>query len=506
MGQRELLAAGLALTALAIGAARPLPAQGPLHRERWGHLHLELRRQEVLRELAGRDLATRQQATVLLQAPDEGVPFRPVAQALAFLRKAECDDAFQFRTGLCAFVLPEVVDPAGDHEECRSLQLSLGTPFPLPQRDPVRFLVTVQDAAGAAVFQGVIDRDTGAEDLRMARAHLAVPCAELPDGAYEVWIAAELAHEGPRPRDPVLRHRFFVHRGYAERARAALERAAEAVARLGDPDAALLRGLGAQVHRAFSGEAGDGPSEAMAELERLERALANLQAGAAPLHGLRGGVTAALPAGGEHLLAVTLRLPPDGEPRPLVVLVAGAPAYDATGRRPAAPATRGPRWLHDQCEAAFPADRFHLAAVESPGGGFHFADGLERALPVLRRLLPGPERDVVLVLEREAAVAMCFRPDALRRLCRGVVLVTGGALSREALAALGDLRILACPMSGHPGGDGLLRTADLVAGKFGEVAFAGSFELEPGDGQPWILGAAALTRSIAAFARRLADR
>lgn len=490
-----------AFFAIAALLAADLSGQGPPYRERWGYLHLELRRQEVLQSLPGRDRDTRVKVAELLAAPDQGVPFRGPAEALALLRGVPCDAAFLFRTTLSAFVLPEVVDPEAEQTECRSLQVSLTLPFTVPQPAQLRFQFEVSAFGGGSLFRGEIDKDTAGDDLRMARAHLEVPCAELPDGAYQVRVVAVLDGKPPRATDPVLAHRFHVLRGYQKRSFAAGQQAAVLIKQLKQPEAAMLQGLGAQVSRVYSGEAGNGPSDAVRELVLLEQGIANGKDGKPVLAGMKGAVTTALPAGGDKLLGMRLRLPEGSDQLPLVLIASGAPFFDNRGVRPTAPATRSPVWLHSQCESAFPPDRFRLAVLESPGGGFHYADALTKAVPVLAELLHAKASSVLAVLEREAAVALAFAPADLARL-RAVCFVSGGALPREALPQVGKLAILGCALHGHPGSDGLRRTADLIAGKYGAVGFTGSFELWSSDDRSWVLGVPQCLPQITAFAER----
>jgi hypothetical protein len=489
------------LLAIAVTAAS-LYGQGPPYRERWGYLHLERRRQEVLAELQGRDHDTRIKVAELLAAADQGVPFRGPARALALLRGVPCDDAFLFRATLCAFVLPEVVDPEAEQTECRGLQLSLTQPFTVPQPFPVRFQVEVTAFGGGRVFAGEIDKETEGDDLRMARAHLEIPCAGLDDGAYELRVAALLDGKEPRATDPRLVHRFHVLRGYQERALARGKEAAALIKELDQPSAALLHGLGAQVGRVYGGEAGDGPSDGVRELTLLETGIANARNGRPVLAGMKGAVTAALPAGGDKTLAVRLRLPEGGGKLPLVLIASGAPFFDNRGLRPTAPGTRGPGWLYSQCEAAFPPERYRFAVLESPGGGFHYADAFTKAVPVLAELLRADPEAVVAVLEREAAVALSFAPDQLAKV-RGACLVSGGSLGREALPRVGKLEVLGCALHGHPASDGLRRTAELIAGKYGAVDFSGRFELLSGDDRSWVLGVTACLPEIAAFCERV---
>jgi hypothetical protein len=457
----------------------------------------------VLAELPGRDRDTRLAVAELLAAPDQGVPFRGVAAALARLRGVSCDDAFLFRTTLCAFVLPEVVDPEADQAECHDLQVSVTLPFTVPQPFPVAFQVEVTAFGGGRVFQGRIEEDTALEDLRMARAHIRVPCSGLDDGAYDVRIAALLDGKEPRANDPRLAYRCHVLRGYQKRAFARGQDAAELIRQLPQPAAALLQGLGAQIGRVYNGEAGEGPSEGVRELGLLEAGIANARNGRPVLAGMHGAVTAALPGKGDKVLGVRMRLPEDDAKLPLVLIASGAPFFDNRGMRPTAPGTRGPGWLYQQCEAAFPAERYRLAVLESPGGGFPYAEAFAKAVPVLADLLHADPRAVIVVLEREAAVALAFSPALLASVARGACLVGGGALGREALPQLGKLQILGCALNGQAGSSGLRNTAELVAGKYGPVEFGGRFELLDANDRSYALGAPAVLPEIAAFAAQV---
>ena len=80
MDCRQLLAAGLGALTLAVS---PLLAQGPFYRERWADLHLELLRERVVRECAGRDDGTVANVARMLVNVDDSIPFRPAAHALA---------------------------------------------------------------------------------------------------------------------------------------------------------------------------------------------------------------------------------------------------------------------------------------------------------------------------------------------------------------------------------------------------------------------------------------
>ena len=86
-----------------------------------------------------------------------------------------------------------------------------------------------------------------------------------------------------------------------------------------------------------------------------------------------------------------------------------------------------------------------------------------------------------------------------------LVLVGGGALSRNKLESVGDLSILGVPLTGHPSSRGLVLAEELTAGKHGSVDWQGSFLLLPPAPRAWTAGAAAAQREIAAFVRSVLD-
>ncbi|MCA8974567.1 MAG: hypothetical protein KDC98_07580, partial [Planctomycetes bacterium] len=315
------------MTALAVAGA----AQGPVYRERWGYLYLERLRDQVFVESIGRDAETRQAMAEQLAEPDRGHPFVPVARALARLRGVEADLAFVLRATIGAFLLPEVVDPEARNEICRNLNVTLFLPFTVAQPGKLEFVVAVRDATGATLSAKEPIGSTDVGDLRRARPEVSLPCEGLADGSYRIVVQLRIDGEEPRATDPVLSMPFHVLRGYQARSEAAMTRARLVHQDLEPMPRALLLGIAAEVSRAYLGEACDGESHAVADLERLEAALDNLANERHPLHGMTGDVATAVPAG-EGTLECVLRLDAEhhpaveSKPRPLVVFADGCPA------------------------------------------------------------------------------------------------------------------------------------------------------------------------------------
>lgn len=501
MGQGKLLAAGFALSLALLGLARVAAAQGPLYRERFAVMHLELLRERVQRESAARDDATMAAVAADLAEPD-AIPFRPAARALARLRGVPCDDRFLLRAMVSAFALPEVVDPIGAQEACRQLAVSLFLPYSIELPGAVSFEVEVVTATGEAVFTGSVAEDTDLEGLRMARPHLTVPAVELPDGTYRLRVRTVVDGEAPRASDPVLEHVFHVLRNYQARAEGACADAALLLQRLAGTDRALLLGLALEVQRAFAGEAFERESDAVRDLQRLEAAVENVTAGRKVLHGMTGPVPTALPTGGEAVLSAVLPAGvADGDRRPIVVIAGMAPAYDVRARRPGAPAAHGARSVQGRVGDLGLGAAGHVVWLQSPGGGVPYARALATALPALRELVPNDGR-VVLVLELDAAVALSFAPDLLQREASAVALVGAGAFAKPMLEAVAGVPMFGVTLTGHPSSDGLRRTADLVAGRFGEAPVGAQFDLAREAPRPWTSGAAAARAEIAAFVRK----
>ncbi|MCU0863169.1 MAG: hypothetical protein MUC36_05210 [Planctomycetes bacterium] len=500
MGQSQLLRPAGALIAVALAFAADGAAQGPVYREQWGYLHLEHRRQELLTELRSADAAAQAAVADLLVQPDDGVPFTPVARALARLRGVDADAAFLLRTAVSMFLLPEVCDPDGSNEVCRAVNATVFLPFTLPAPGKLAFELEAQDGAGKMVWQQTLTQDTEIGDLRMARPVAKLPGKELADGTYTMVLRTRIDGAPPRARDPVLRWPFHVLRGYQARAEAAMA-AVRGASDLTADDSALVRGLTQPVERCYFGAPFVVGSHAVEELSRLERALADRAAGKGLANGLGTELPLLFDDGSEAPLPCRLRRGGDGA-RPLVVFVSGTPTYDLTARRPTAPAVREPGWLQHEMGEFGRAEGWHLAFVGSPGGGRNFGPALVEVLPWLQRRVDTGGRLPVLVVEREAASVAGLRCRELTKVVSALVLVGGGGVPGPAIDALGTVPLRFVRLHGVPAGDGLQRSLD--------HARLRAAELDPApdvawltDGSPaWLFGSAAVAPALTAFVQQ----
>ena len=496
-----LLRAACWLLACLVTAAGSASAQGPAYRERWGYLHLERRRAELFDELAGRSEADVRAVAELLAASDGGVPFVPVANALAFLRGCEPDAAFQLRCALGLFVLPEVVDPDGKQPACRVANFSVMLPFSLPPAGRITFEVSISKPSGERIHVESLSDKTDLEDVRLAQARLAFPCDDLADGAYEVELRTLLDGAGPRAADPGLRWTFHVLRGYQERAELAMGGAVAVRADLDPLRRALLDGCAAEVSRAYTGEAFAVRSDAVQDLLRLERCLQNLAEDRPPLSGLRGVVPTGLPFG-DSFQPCLLRAHPDGGPRPTVVFAPGAPAYGIGARRPASPPFRSGAWLSRELGAFGLEDGWNVCVLGSPGGGRPYAAAVRGVLESLPALLATDGPKPVLVCDREAAAVVGIQLAKLRPLVSGVVLIGAGAIPAPTLRALEGLPVRTLKLSGYPASVAIDRLMDYVAGQAQNERDGLDLELLHERPTPWPYGAASSAAELRAFARR----
>jgi len=517
MGQRELFRGRCALSAIPVwvflaallaSGLSALVAQGPVYRERWGYLYLEQRRAEVWAALRGRDAAMRAKVVEVLAQPTLGSPFEPPAKALALLRGVPADAAFVLRASIAVFPLPEVCDPEARNEVCRNFNVSVFLPFSVELPGKVSFQLEVRDGGGVLRYTHKLSEDTELGDLRMARAAVEIPGAAFADGSYELRVSTQIDDQPPRATDPTLRVSFHVLRGYQERSEAAVSRVRELVPALAPLPRALLNGLAAEVSRAYLGEAFDVASTAIQDLERLELAVANLAAERHVLHGLIGAVATALPGQGTDLGCVLLlaegRHPAAKPPaRPLLVFAGPGPAYGIDAARPAAPTTRGPRWMAAQCRELprdLPCD---VAFLESPGSGREYAADLSLALPALRELWGATAQPLVLVAEREAAAIVGLQLSRLQTHFQGLVLLGAGAMPVPALDRLGTLPVRLGLVHGLRSSDGLQRVLDYAD----RLAASGQPrpDIQPLDGErpAWLFGLPGYLPAIAKFAASL---
>ncbi|MCB9879750.1 MAG: hypothetical protein H6835_19315 [Planctomycetes bacterium] len=484
----------------------PVSGQGPVYRERWGYLHLEHRRAELLEALAGCDDAALAVIGRLLAKPDQGLPFRPVVDALAHRLDPpqDTDEAARLRGALSVFVLPEVVDPESTVEECRRANFSAFLPFAMPVPNDVVLTFVVRDHDGEQVFRAEVDKDTDLEGLRMARPIAVMPTDDVADGTYEVEVLMAIAGAAPREgRDCRLRWSFAVMRGYQQRVEAALLEARSLRDGLDPLPRALLDGMALQVQRAYTGEAYEVRSDAVRELELLELALKNLADAAPVLRGMTGAVSTALPCG-ELSSPCRLRLPADPDRvAPLVLFASATPAYDITGRRPTEPSVCEGRDLEAALGDFARDGRFHVACMGSPGGGRPFAEALLAALEALPKLLPTGGRKPLLVCDREAAAVVGLRVQEFAPHLAGLVLVGAGGMSQRGVAAADGLPVRIVRLAGYPASESLTRlhdfaVAERTAGRPApDVARLDEREL------PWLFGVPLCAAAIEAFAAEL---
>lgn len=469
----------------AVVAAALVPralAQGVLRKEENAYRYLTERRLELVAAWPSLDDAQRQQLCQDLVGEDAGVPFRPVLRALARLAGREADAAWMARGSLGAFALPEVVDPEGANPFCRDLHVTLYLPYKLPGlgEDDVTLGVSVwtEGEDPREVWSGAVDEAVGVGDLLRYQGRVTVPCGELDDGAYRARVRATVAGVAPGPRDPQLELRFDVLRGFQARAEAVLESVGEGL----DPGSRahdVWAGFAMPVSRAYFGREGAPLYRPVADLKRVEDALAARDAGEEPVLTGTGWVTVGVPGGAERAAGVPpiqlrLRLPAAGQGTP-VLLLPGAPTYASTGRRPGGPRTTDPAWIAGLVDGVEGLTG-PVAVLESSGRTGSAVQDLEAALEYLRGVWG--ERRVALVAEREAAVVASLAVAKVRDRLAALVLIGAGSVFRDRLGDFVGLPVRMIPEHGTPAARNLGGTRRLLAGAYGDVPEGLRFEVD----------------------------
>lgn len=446
-----------------------LGAQGMVERERWSYAGLEALRRTLADECQGADADAHAAVARELVTPTQGNPYGPPLRALARLRGVEADPAFVYRGNLRAFASPEVVDPDGDVEVCRDLNVTFYLPYPV--EDPtgeggeVRFQVTVRNEAGDEVWETTVDDKTLVDDLLRYRPVCIVPGASLPDGSYTLTTRAYIDGEAPRRADLVTENHFAVLRGYQERARAIIYEDLPAFVEDDELPAlsrAIVRGAIMQVARVYTAQAAAGRSRPLVELERAERVVENLRQGRAPLSGLTGRADFAVPTGHEDEIAyVSMMLPgEDEDPKPLVLFVPGGPAFDHGSARPASPTMTSPGWWTDLLiDRGFgqPERQWNWVVMESPGRLYSSLAALQGVVSALSELLEVPDGQVCIVAERQGAWVASHSLNSTEPDVAGLVLMVSGANLPVPKLEARDLHVLGIPAFGPVSSAGLER-------------------------------------------------
>jgi pimeloyl-ACP methyl ester carboxylesterase len=485
MGEGQLSARALiAATAFAAGlAAQPIA-------DRRAHAWIEDLRLDLALALRGEPQAMVDAIAEELAGEHRGNPALPLARAFARLRGVEPDARFTFRFALQCFATPEICDVG----EVEAVHLTMHLPFALETPGALDFDAHILDAADREIWRGGIGEQTDLDDLLRFRTTTSAPLAEVPDGAYRVVVDVRIDGEPPRAADPRPTTRFYVSRGFPQRA-AAMESALAALTRDADSGTqARAAGAYEPLRRLYhwTGEV-PGRHGSLAVLAHVARVIDNLRDQRDAWHGLRGWVPAVVPTGADERAQIEVRLPREPAPRPILLFVPGAPAWSAQWARPAEPAATHPRWLRRLLEeVGFDAEhRFQLAVMESPGR-YASSSGAVVAVVDWLRASFGDRAPVVLVGEREGAAAITLLLSGQPDLAAGAVLIGGGSIARETLERCALRRLLLVPCVGQPANANLLRIGALADGT-GVRASA----VRP---QPWCLATALVLDDVAALA------
>lgn len=484
--RRGWIAAALWLLAAAV-SAQP-------KRERITYSWVMELRDELWAECRGKSPELLQQIAADLVSEARGNPLLPLTRALARVRGVECDAAFAFRRAVQCLATPEVVDD----DRFEFVNLTMHTPYRTAVEGEVAFRLQIVAPDGEVCWRGEITQSTDTEDLLRYRATVRAPVADLPDGNYRVEAETLIDGAAPRPGDPRSRAAFCVLRGFPARLAALRARVAELRGGMEPATVLVVNAALAPLLRRFEGEPRQGFSAVGEDLRRAESIVDNFAEGRPPLHGLRGWATIAVATGENEAALVSVRLPEEKAttPRPLLLFVPGAPAWDQRWSRPTSPVTTSPHWLRDALQAQpFDRDqRFLVAVMESPGRVANAEAAIGAVVADLRRRFELSDR-VLLIGEREGAAAVSRAVSSDPALCREFALVCGGSLDRATAERLATARVLAAPVLDSPTNVNLERAVALLRAAGADV------HLPPPETLAWPIALPQLLPEIEAWAK-----
>jgi hypothetical protein len=489
VGEGDLSPRALILAGALAASAAAQPAE-----DRRAHAWIEDLRLELALACRGQSSAALDAVAAELAADAAaGNPALPLARAFARLRGVAADERFVFRFALQCLATPEICD-VGEFEH---VHLTMHLPYALPAPGELAFVLRIIDAAGAEIWRGRIAEPTAVDDLLRWRATTRAPLASVADGAYSVAVDVLIDGEPPRPTDQRPATRFYVRRGFPTRASELETTLAELTRDAGRGVLERAAGAFEPLRRLYhwTGEV-PGRHGSLEALAHLERVVDNLRARREVWHGLRGWAPAIVPTGPGESAQLEVRLPPEPGPRPLLLLVPGAPAWAPQWARPVEPRSTHPRWVRRLLEETGfdPQHRFQVAVMESPGCYASGAGALRAVVAWLREAF-GAAPPLVLVGEREGAAAIALALAEQPDLAAGAALIAGGSLARETLERTALQRLLLVPGAGHPANANLLRIGALADGTRVRVA-----ALRP---QPWCLAMALSLDEVLALAAGL---
>lgn len=414
-------------------------------RERRTFSHVMALRHGLWQELRIAEPGRQVEAAELMLDRASGEPITPLANALAKVRGVEADPLFRLRVAMQCLATPEVPDAHAPDSESGvphfpDVHITMHLPYRIDVPGAVEFALQILDREGQVVWRGKIEQRTELSDLLQFRATTRAPLQELPDGTYRVVAETWVNGEPPRERDSVSSAVFHVRRGFPDFV-AGLEERRAALKELAPHSDVALKGAMARLVRVFQGEPVDGVSRVPDDIARAEQMLANAEAGRPVMDGLSGWHSVAVTTGEAEAGRVVLRRAAPTEEAapapPLVLVVPGVPTWSPQWDRPMSPRSTAPEWTADLLRSAGFDDerRAHVAVLESPGHYKSAAGAIARAVAELRELL-GDVGDVVLVGERESAVAACMAVSRDQGLAQRIVLVSGAVLDRGTAKAL----------------------------------------------------------------------
>lgn len=406
-----------------------------------------------------------EQVAADLTSDSAGNPLLPLARALARVRGVEPDAAFLYRACVQCIATPEVIDL----DRFKQVTLTMHTPYRPPAGTAAGFAWRVEGGPESRALGGRSTPKNGAVDLLRYRTTVDAELSGWPAGAYRASVETEVeTGEGgaeQRSTDPVATAEFEVVPGFPQRVLGLQQVVDDIRGRMDAATMLVVNAALARVQRAYIGEPRRGRTPASEDLREAEAIVRNVAEGRPALDGREGWVTIGVPSGEDEAVMVSVRLPASETetPRPLLLFVPGAPAWDHRWSRPTSPKSTSPHWLRDvlQDHGLDPEHRWLVAVMESPGRVRMPENAVAAVVSWLRERFEA-SAETVLVGEREGAAAVTRALSRDAGLATGIALVCGGSLDAAAASRLSEAHVLASPGRDHPGNVNLERAVRLL--------------------------------------------
>ena len=164
---------------------------------------------------------------------------------------------------------------------------------------------------------------------------------------------------------------------------------------------------------------------------------------------------------------------------------------------------RESQWLFRELQGFGVTEQWHIASIDSPGGGRSYAKALLASVQELSKILPPGGQKPLLVCDREAAAIVGMQLSKFQPHLSGVVFVGSGAMPVPTIKKLGQFPVRYVSLAGYPGSKSIDRTLQFLKARQGDGQNAPDVSLLHERQEPWLYGIARSRRELRTFAAQV---